>query len=193
MKINVGNMSDELNKLNNNLAEFQGLYQSIFREVEMARSYWNDNRAQVFSSSMGEEKQKSERLYQELSSRRDVFQYLRNEYGRSGNSISYDLNRKANFLGRLSEVRRNICDARDMLRRVYDDGLGAYSSGAAGGYQNLLYNDFDYYIGVIDDCYSEINRYLNDFDAIERQTTRMIDSLPDYTYDNYTAVEIPKP
>ncbi len=193
MKVNVGEMSDKLNSINNDLSEFENLYQSIFREVDIARGYWNDDNAEKFSSSMNNEKNQSIKLYQELSSRRDVYQFVKDEYSRSGNVITYDQNRKGDFLYRLGEAKSKINEAQNKLRETYESGLGFYSNFAAGSFQNVLNNVLDYYMRVLDDCYSEVNRYLSDFENIENRTKQKIDELQDYTYENYNPVKIPRP
>ena len=193
MKVNVGEMSSKINSINNDLSDFESLYQSIFREVDIARSYWNDSNAEKFSNSMINEKNQSIRLYQELSSRRDIYQFVKDEYSRSGNVITYDQNRKADFLYRLSEAKSKISEAQSKLRETYEGGLGYYCAGAAGYFNNVLANDLDYYMRVLDDCYSEVNRYLSDFENIENRTKQKIDNLRDYTYESYNPVKIPRP
>ena len=192
MKVNVGEMSDKLRKLNSNLSEFEGLYQSMFRETEIARSYWNDGYAEAFSNAMKNEKMQSDKLFQELSARRDVYQYVRDQYSRSGNKIEYDLNRKNDFYLRLGELKDKIGEARRKLIEAYDGGLGYYSVSCAGQYQYVLDNVFDYYIRIIDECRSELERYLSDFENIEIQTARKIDSLTESTFENYIPVDIPR-
>lgn len=192
MKINVLEMSNELKKLNDNLSDYEELYQSIFREVDIAKTYWNDGYAETFSNAMLNEKHQSDKLFQELSSRRNIYQYVRDEYSRSGNKISYDLNRKNDFYARMGDLKSKLSEAKNKLIEAYDGGLGYYSVSCAGGYQNFLNDTLEYYMRIVDECCSEVERYLSDFENIENQVGKKIGELPDSTFENYIPVDIPK-
>jgi hypothetical protein len=192
MRVDVGEISRNLTKLDTDLSNFESLYHSIFREVDIAKSYWNDGNANVFASKMEEEKSKSKELYDELSSRRDIYKYVRDEYSRSGNVINFDLNRKNDYLLRLNEAKWKLEEAKGKLRETIEEGLGNYSSGGAAYFVHIHNDVMDYYTRIIEECYSEVNRYLNDFENIERQTGKKIDELSNHSYSNYIPVKIPK-
>lgn len=190
MRVNVEQMREQLRKVNNDLSEYDNIRSSLFREIDMATTFWNDKRTRQFSQGISYEKNQASRLYNELTSRRDVYQYVADEYSRSGNVINYDPYRKGDLSSQLSSAKWRINDGINKLRDAFDSGLGYYSVSAAGTFQNVLNNELEYFKRILDECDSEVNRYLSTFDSIEREANRKVNRLTDYKFDEYNPIKI---
>ncbi len=111
MEINVGLLQKEYINLSKQLETFYDSYLNIYNDLKEANSAWQDYHARLFFNSVNNTKIKVNNTYDELSSLKDIYLYLINQYKSLGNKIKIDLKAKDeiifnfnNFNDKLNEL-----------------------------------------------------------------------------------------
>lgn len=178
ININVRDMREELKKLDSCINEYNDIHRSLFQTLSIATDNWKDSNSIVFNEKIYKQKNNSEKIFNEVKDRRNLFSYILTSYETIGNDIKFDLNIKNDINNEFDFAISKLRDSINHYNNAYDYGVGNYSSGIAGIMAiDCNCSEVEKLIQKIESVKSEINNIFNRLEYIEQQISNKIEQL----------------
>lgn len=129
MKINTLVLKEDINNLNTLIDKFKELYTNMYNEFSNCATYWNDPNAIAYFKSVQQEKSKVNKAITDMSSLKDLYQYILESYSTLGKVLEIDLNYKERIIKSLEEYierLRNIIRSYDSIDTYELDEVNNY-------------------------------------------------------------------
>lgn len=126
MKVNVENLKNDIRRFNKFLEEYDEIHLRMYHEFFSSTSFWNDPHAISYFKEIDIEKKDASTMVMELTSLKDLYEYLIESYEKIGKTIEWNLNYKRKIIKSLEayiEKLKQILKKYDNLKLTNLDDI----------------------------------------------------------------------
>lgn len=116
MRINTLNIKDNITELNALIDSYKDLYLNMYKEFSNCSTYWTDPNAVAYFKQIELEKRKVNTAYVNLTSLRNLYQFIVDSYSSIGKIIECDLNYKESVIKSLENYNEKLSN----IIKLYD-------------------------------------------------------------------------
>ena len=92
--IDLTELSNQINKLDNLIDEYEEIQLNIFNQLKDASINWNDGNSLIFNEKMYDDKKESELFLMYIKEKKELFNFIYTNYSQIGKKISCNLEKK---------------------------------------------------------------------------------------------------
>lgn len=181
IEINVKDLNENVTELNNIILSYQESDLNLFNMMKNLTLFWQDNHAKIFFDQLEKEQISRSQLIKEIQKRKDIYQYIYNEYHHFGNKIKCNLDAKDVVINKIDNCIQKTKEIIELFNQI--DITKNYKG------REKIIKDREKMVNILTDYENskiEIKKFFDQIEKIEQEINLKKENLDNVKIDDYS-------